>query len=218
MCTQTSRLDLVVRVGPKVDDQLRYTLRSLSRNLPHARIVTAGCKPYWTTCDHIDVPMVAGKYGHAYAVLQAIIETDWLTPSVVIADDDMFLIQPIESLPEYHRGPLADIVPIHHRRTAWQDTLAANPDALCRDLHVPTVVDRARLTTELGAIPYSQRDRIWWRTLHGGGCTKIDDVKVRDRQPIQGDPLWLSTSDHSWRGPAGQWVRQQFPEKCRAET
>jgi hypothetical protein len=200
VCTPTAPLDVVVRVGPRVDDQLRLTIATLTANLPHARILTAGCKPEGSTYEHIDVPHEGGKFGHAYAVLRAILAAEHLTPSVVIADDDMYLMRPLDVLPEYHRGPLADARPTAVRVTGWADTLDAAPDALCRDLHVPTVVDRAELAARLDALPlpYARRCRVWWRTLVGGGCTYSDDVKVREA----GDPVptgdWLSSSDRSW--------------------
>lgn len=218
MCTPTSQLDLVVRVGPKVDDQLRYTLRSLTAHLPHARVITAGYRAPWTTCEHLDVPPVSGKFGHAFAVLQAILDADWLTESVVIADDDMYLMRPLETLPEYHRGPLADITPPRFRLTGWTDTLDAVPDALCRDLHVPTVVDRALLGKQLDALdlPHDRRSRVWWRTLHGGGCTRAEDAKVRDHR-VPAEALWLSSSDQSWKAGVGRHVRAAFGEACGAE-
>jgi hypothetical protein len=193
------------------DDQLRFTIATLTANLPHARLLTAGCRPYWSDLEHIDAPVVAGgKFSHAYAVLRAILAADWLSPSVVIADDDMYLMRPLEVLPEYHRGPLADARPNPVRVSGWQDTLDAAPDALCRDLHVPTLVDRAALAARLDALdlPHDRRSRVWWRTLAGGGCEYLDDVKVRTGLPAD-DALWVSSSDQSWTQGVGDWVRHR---------
>jgi hypothetical protein len=219
MCTPTSSVDLVVRVGPHADDQLRYTLRSLSANLPHARILTAGCRPHWTTCEHIDLPHAGGKFLHAYAVLRAILAADDLTDSVVIADDDMYLMRALGVLPEYHRGPLAEVAPAWHRRQGHGDTLDAAPDALCRDLHVPTLVDRAELAARLDALelPEVRMARVWWRTLAGGGCTQLGDVKVREAGDTVPDADWLSSSDRSWSTLAPR-MRTTFPEACEAEA
>lgn len=210
MCTPTSSVDLVVRCGPRQDDQLRYTIATLTANLPHHRLVTAGARPHWTDCDHIDVPQVGGKFTHAYAVLRAILDAD-LSPSVVIADDDMYLMQPIDQLPEYHRGRLADVQPTALRMNGWRDTLdAVGPDALCRDLHIPTLVNRADLTARLDALdlPHQRKVRVWWRTLAGGGCTYTEDAKVREGVPAD-DALWVSSSDVSWQRGVGAWVRER---------
>lgn len=218
MCTSTEHLDTVVRVGPKSDDQLVHTLASLTANLPHRRILTAGIRPEWATSEHIDVPYVYGKYAHAYAVLRAILAAD-LSESVVIADDDMYLMRPLETLPAYHRGRLGDIEVSPSRRAGLAVTIAAvGPDALCRDLHIPTVVHRAALAAQLDALPAGQAERIWWRTLHGGGCTERDDAKVRDQDEHEWDATWISTSDHSWNGAVGAHVRSVFQAKeqpCR---
>jgi hypothetical protein len=211
MCTPTSQVDVVVRCGPKQDDQLRATIATLTANLPHRRIITAGARPHWSQHEHIDVPQVGGKFGHAYAVLRAILEADHLSESVVIADDDMYLMRPLDTLPDYHRGPLADVQPGPLRMRGWADTLdAAGPDALCRDLHVPTLVHRADLAARLDALdlPMQRRVRVWWRTLVGGGCTYLPDVKVREGLPSD-DALWVSSSDQSWSCGVGAWVRER---------
>ncbi len=211
MCTDTSQVDCVIRLGPRIDEQAKYTIRSLAAHLPAARIVTAGSRPHWSGAEHIDVPQVGGKFGHAYAVLRAILDADDLTDDVVIADDDMYLMRPLETLPEYHRGPLADVTPGPLRMRGWADTMdAVGPDALCRDLHVPTLVRRADLAARLDALdlPMQRRVRVWWRTLVGGGCEYLPDVKAREGLPAD-DALWVSSSDVSWSRGVGAWVRER---------
>lgn len=211
MSTPTCSVDLCVRVGREPTEELRYTIRSLTAHLPHARLVTFGAPVPWLTCEHVDVEQPPSKMAGAYAVLRAILAAD-LTPSVIIADDDMFLMRALDGLPEYHRGPLGEVDP-GKRRPGWADTLALVPDALCRDAHVPTLVDRQSLTAILdGAdLPPDQAVGLWWRTLCGGGDTLVGDAK----RTTEGD--WLSSHAATWNGTLGQKIRAAFAEPCQWE-
>lgn len=212
--------DLVIRVGQPTEE-LRYTVRSLSKNLPHRNLWLAGVEVPWLNLPLIHVPQVPGKYAHAYQVLRAILTSQALTDDVIVADDDMVLLEPLVALPAYHRGPVKDL-PQARRQQGIADTIATvGPDALCRDNHTPSLVSRALLLNQLGAtdLPDERKPGLLWRTLHANGePTYLPDAKVRrEREQPQALP-WISTCPTSWRGIAGELIRAQFSEPSNFET
>lgn len=181
----------------------------------------AGVEVPWLNLPLIHVPQVPGKYAHAYEVLRAILECDALTNEVIISDDDMFLIEPLETLPTYHHGAL-NTLPKGRRSQGIDDTIAlVGEDALCRDNHTPSLVNRARLLAQLDAInlPDERKATLLWRTLHANGDPEfLPDTKVRrEREQLKRGP-WISTCPNSWRGIAGEFIRAQFSEPSKFET
>lgn len=213
--------DLVFRVG-RPCEELRYAIRSLTELVPHRQVWTAGIRTPWLTCQHIDVPREVGqgRYAHAYAVLRAILADDRLTPTVILADDDMFALAPVTTL-SYSRGPLGDVDPGSRRRGHRDTRIATDVSTPCRDLHVPSLVDRARLAAQLDALdlPDERKAEIWWRTLHGGTePTYHPDAKLRSKaDPIPPGATWVSTDGESWRGVAGAYLRGRFSTPSRYE-
>jgi hypothetical protein len=214
--------DLVIRTT-RPCSELRYAVRSLAQNLPHARLWTAGVEIPWLDCPHIDVPLQPGqgRYRHAYAVLRAVLADDRLTSTIILSDDDMFALKPVSEAPSYSRGRLGDVDP-GLRRGAYRTTLSlVGPEAPCRDLHVPSLVDRALLAGQLDALdlPADRKTQLWWRTLHGGPePTFHRDAKIRSKtEPIPPDAEWASTDGEVWRGVAGAALRDLFPVPSRYE-
>lgn len=212
--------DLVIRVGQPTEE-LRYTVRSLAKNLPHRNLWLAGVEVPWLNLPLIRVPQIPGKYTHAYQVLRAILTSQALTDDVIVADDDMVLLEPLETLPAYHRGPLSDL-PKDRREQGIRDTIAiVGQDAPCRDNHTPSLVNRAELLAQLDAIdlPQERKEHLLWRTIHANGePTYLPDAKVR-REHEQPQALpWISTSPNSWRGIAGEFIRAQFGTPSNFET
>lgn len=220
--TGTGTHDLVIRTS-KPTEELRHAIRSLTANIPHRELYTAGAQIPWLNCHHITVPLTGHAFTQAYTILRAILACDDLTPDVIIADADMYALLPMPNLPAHHCGKLADLPP---RSASRARAIAAtikhtSPDVPCRDMHIPTLVNRAQLADQLDALPLAehQRERILWRTLHAGGDpTYHPDAKARTAtEPIPSED-WLSTNPASFAGIAGAYIRQAFPHPTPWET
>jgi len=215
----TSSLDLVIRVGQPTEE-LRYTIRALAKHLPYRNLWTAGTYTPWLTCPHINVPNGGGKYEHAHAVLMAVLDSDQLADDVILADDDMFLLEPLATLPAYYNWTL-DQAPIRGRRQALNDTMRlVGTNAPCREIHAPSVVNRSRLKQQFDDINLSpdRKARLMWRTIHANGTPqRMADTKVRLKNEAPSSSLWVSTHTDSWNGLAGEFIRAQFPEPSRYE-
>jgi hypothetical protein len=214
--------DLVFRVGYP-GEELRYAIRTQHNNIPHHNIITAGVRPTFTTCRHINTPRPPGttKHAHAWAVLWAILTDPHLTEEIILSDDDMYPTRPITTMGSYTTGPISNTHAT--TRTRWQairDTMAiTGPDAPMLDTHTPTIINRTKLANTLTNInlPTHRLHRLLWRTIHGptGPLTTITDAKIRAGRPDWSAP-WISTADHTAQNILPH-LAQLHPTPCPAE-
>lgn len=229
-------------------NELRYSLRSIADNLPHARVWIAGVRPRWCSEEvgHVRAKHdpTADKYTNAAAVLRAAMEADGLSDTVILMHDDMFLTAPLAGeVPLLHRGTGAEFerhlrkyyAPSSYTAAAththrWLERQGVPPqEVLSYSLHVPMPMHRESALESLARLP---RGRYPWqlRTVYGtlariGGEYVTRDCKVhRVTGPAAECPPpfpypYVSTSDRSFiSGTAGAWLRATYALPCRYET
>lgn len=229
-------MDVVYLVRPGNDNpELRYSLRSVWRNLQPDRVWIAGHCPPWVagvrrlTVAQLDPTRY--KRQNAIAILYAVAAAG--PDEFVLFNDDFFVTHPVAGPPPpVHRGPLADFA---------ADRLAAKPDSpysgllartdealraagvrrpLAYETHTPMAMSREQLRVTLGFIetenapPEQLAPRSILGNLHALGGERIGDVKVygAENAPAAAGP-WLSTTDSSFRyHPIGQKIRRAFSD------
>jgi hypothetical protein len=228
-------VDLVYVVRHSEENEaLRYSLRSVARNLPHADVWVAGFAPSWLTGVRVvpTEPATTKWAGSTENLAAALAEPD-APETFVLMNDDFAVIEPVESVPVLHRGPLADVV-LDRRymrggygramRTAL-DMLRAEgiEEPLSYELHAPLpIVAEAMRETLARATHYRQHPALLIalqahkRTLYGNrydvGGEQVADVKVyRATDPLPPGPF-VSTSPQSFNGRAGRALRAMFPD------
>lgn len=206
----------IVREGDS-NDELRFSLRSLA-NLPHARVAVAGYCPSWLSADVLRIPRPqpeATKYHRAKATLAAGLAFPDLSPDVILMNDDFYVCAPVASVPVVHRGPITDVL-VEYRGVSSTYTAGmratrsrlrelGHPNPLSYELHLPLVVNRARLAAILSAPWYTPflQERSLYGNLEGLGGSRVGDVKVeegRRHPPPSVDPAlpFLSSADRSF--------------------
>lgn len=233
-------MDVVYLTKPEeAQPELRYSLRSL-QNLPHDRVWLAGYKPSWVSdaVGHIPTEQVPGeKHPNALLNWRAALESSGVSDPFILANDDHFVMRPVESMPVLNWGPLDHVVAsFASKYTPFWDSMVetrnllwglGHEDSLSYQLHVPLIQRKAEMLDVMTRFP-NTAPGIWLQyvTLAGaiydwGGTTLRDDVKVYD---IWGAPSWmrdtdfLSTTDDSFnRGAAGTYIRNSFPEPSQYE-
>jgi len=221
----------VLRDGP--NPELRYSLRTLA-NLPHGRVWASGGAPIWLapTVDRIAVDQTAGKHRNSGMNLRAAVASDDVSEHFYLFNDDYFILDPVEQVRVYHRGPLAEVLRFyedHHptskytagMRTTLELLLSRGiREPLSYEVHAPLLIVKsdarwvnARLDDLRAKGVYD--GLIHWRTVYGNLCSiggrRIRDVKVYDDASAPIRPL-ASTSDHAFaQGVAGQLIRAEFP-------
>lgn len=224
-------MDLVYTVRHGSNAELRYSLRSVAANLPHDRVWIVGHVEPWLT----DIRPVETRQGGVDKPAQVC--RNWQTfvdrpdcpAEFVIMNDDFFVMQPVDVLPVWHRGPLAEQAAAGPRspyldgldRTARMLRAAGVAEPLSYELHIPMLVDRAGWRV---ALREKHRDpRLAPRSLYANfadlpSAELHADVKVSTRAQKIPDGPFMSTTDFAFQQlPVGQHIRQAFRRSCLYE-
>lgn len=171
------------------NEELRYSIRSVEKNLPHANIWVVGSAPSWYTGKQVRVSQNLSKYRNAIANLEAIVSHPDISEDFILMNDDFFVLEPVEAVQSFHRGYLYDS--IEERK----DIYISNPyidmmentynrlikngikDPLDYELHIPMKMNKNKLKNVI-------RFGFLWRSMYGNmnnvGGIQMDDVKVHN--------------------------------------
>lgn len=222
------------------NEELRYCLRSITENLPHRNIIIAGYLPKWVTgVTHVSVdPEVdPNKYRRVSRNIIAGARHEDVSDWFMLFNDDMFVMERIESLPAIHRGSLTEFIDQTDFRNAPQQReslvvthtaleMAAIKDPLNYDFHAPMMINKHGLIDLLTVIEtMGFKDapiqlRSFYGNMHHIGGQFHEDVKLANPHVFK---YWhdfpiVSTTDESFaHGRAGEEIRAAFPNKCKYE-
>ena len=182
-------MDLVYICRNGDNEELRYSIRSAVKNLPHNKIWVVGGKPDWYTGDYIEVNQGKSKYRNARNNLKAICNAKEISESFILMNDDFYIINKIDSIPYMYAGTLSDKIKQRDdifngntytallRQTLGSLSRKNINIALDYELHVPMIMEKKKL---LKVLSFSGL----WRSVYGNmfevGGIKISDVKVYD--------------------------------------
>lgn len=233
----TGKYDIVyfVKDAP-LNEELRYSLRSVEKNMPHRNVVIYGGKPQGIEPDrYIKTNQTEPtKWERVRSMLIQVCQNDEISEDFWLFNDDFFIMKPFveESAPTYNkhlREHIANLEAKYGGITEWTkllrhlaDTLeAAGKDTLNYAVHKPILINRKKALEVLQKFP----NEPMFRALYGnywniGGINEPDrKVKVVDF-PVEKFRDWktISTEDESFTyGPVGKFIRDSFPEKSRFE-
>lgn len=236
-------MDIVyfVKTDPENDsEELRYSFRSLT-NLPHGRVFVVGEKPDWATnIEFIPIPQTGTKSENVHANLLAAINSEDISDTFVLMNDDFFIMKPMKNMPDYDFGPLKDVINaygqrypevteyIERKKMMYAHLLEAGfKDPRSYELHVPMMIDKLAARRIIA----NAKGRLYqFRTYYGNyaglDSTTIKDVKIF-LDPTHNDPAYtaepesymksqqfLSATGGSFkRGAPGEFIRRAFPVK-----
>lgn len=218
----------VVRPGEK-NEELRYSLRSLS-NVSHGKVWISGYCPKWVTgVGHIKTAVKPGSHVHAKANLRAACEHPEVSESFIYMNDDFFIMQPVDEIPVMHRGPLSEVIHKGNMASAYTRAMAKTraileklgiEEPLMYDLHGPMVVTK---TGMLEALALCSFPMIQERTIYGNlkdiGGEQRRNHKIRRENAGWEKWPFISTNDNTFRTlPVGQYIRDRFPTQSEYEA
>lgn len=215
-------------------DELRYSLRSISKNFPHRHVVFVGGCPKGIRPDLYIEHQQEGnsKWERAASSMKRAFIDDRISDEFFLFNDDFFVLRPIdtENFINYTTGTLErrvlELEGNLHKMSSYTACLNRlkfqlrneGRDTLSFALHLPFLVDRHKAMELVG----SHTDLVMFRSLYANyykePFTFHKDVKVFTPTKLPDFDDYLSTSDESFKnGIVGDYIRNKFPEVCRYE-
>lgn len=229
---ETMDIVIPVRIGD-ANEQLRYALRSLEANLPHRRVVIAGNKPSWVqNVLHVPTRQGRSKYRNSTANLEAACQHPQVSDDFIFANDDFFVMHPLEQVLALHRGPAVAVEQYYESRSygsrylrglrATCDLLVqlGYPDPVSYELHVPMPMNKRQFleVLEVGRhIPVLHKRTLYGNLAELGGERLRDPKLIAKDARARDDWTFVSTMPASWNGAAGAQIRQRFPSRSSYE-
>ena len=224
-------MDLVYICRNDDNEELRYSIRSAVKNLPHDKIWVVGGKPDWYTGNYIKVSQTRSKYVNARNNLKTICASEDISDSFILMNDDFYIINKVAFVPYMYSGTLdakikirEDLFTGNSYITLLRQTLSVlsrrskNP-ILDYELHVPMVMEKKKLSKVL-------KFSGLWRSVYGNmfevGGNQIKDVKVYNKTDkfyttsydinnLEYD--YLSSNDNSFEIIKDMLLKKMFPDK-----
>ena len=215
----------IVREGDD-NEELRYSLRSLAKHLPHASVTIAGYKPSWVTgVTYLRVPALERtKNANIRANVRAVCAR---IPNWVLMQDDIFIMRPIDAVPAMRHKRCADVLRSLSKRdgpSAYAKSIGhageiivrdlGIPDPYCYDaIHVPQHIDSEAMVRACDMADKTGCGRIL--TFHGNIVNRPAERVPNAKSPEgwQGR-TFISTNDQRWANghPTVDAIRDTFKE------
>lgn len=234
-----SVMDIVYICREGDNEELRYSIRSVVKNMPHANIWVVGGKPSWYKGNHIPVRQFKTKLANARLNMDTIIASKEISDDFVLMNDDFFVMQKIDTVEYYYSGPLVDKLnhfKNKHPHSIYTRLLTRSlktmkqhgiPNPLDYTLHVPMVMNKKKLAEIL---PLGISWRIAYGNIHKVGGIQVEatgsptkDVKIYvendELTDVSGNPLsqtYLSTDDPAF-ARMQSFFEDAFPERSPYE-
>ena len=180
-------MDLVYICKNGENEELRYSIRSAVKNLKFDNLWVVGGKPGWYAGNHLEVAQNKSKYTNARNNLRAICNSQEISESFILMNDDFYIMNKVNNVPYMHGGLLDNKIKQYKsltgdtryvlmlKKTFLSLSLITNKDVLDYELHVPMVMEKEKLL-KIIELPDLWRSR--YGNTFGVGGIEMDDVKV----------------------------------------
>jgi hypothetical protein len=212
------------------NEELRYSIRSVIKYFPNAKIWVVGEPPEWYDGDYIKIKQDGSKYANAFKNMRSIISSSKIPEEFVMMNDDFYIIKDPKAIEYFYEGTLQEkhdnYFDAYQNSTYTSkigDTLFklkklgySNP--LSYELHVPFPVEKWKLARAI------KHDGLLWRSIYGNmfdvGGTLMNDVKVYSTSKMNfkknnsdNDSCYMSTDDTSFLSVYATKLSKMFPKK-----
>ena len=218
------------------NEELRYSIRSVVQSFPDSKIWVVGGKPPWYSGNYIEVSQNLSKYRNAIENLKALCNSENISDKFVLMNDDFYIIKNIDSIKDYHGGPLLEKINLYQKLNSnsnYTRKLAATykkikslgiENPLDYELHIPMVMEKEKLKQTL-----EHNYQFLWRSIYGNvfnvGGEQMEDVKVYVKGPLvlksynlkKDDHIYLSSADTSFDILFNNILKKQFTQKTKYE-
>jgi len=219
-----------------INEELRYSIRSIVDSFPDSNIWVVGGRPDWYVGKHTQTNQNDHKYKNAIENLHAICDSKEISDTFILMNDDFYIVKKIDNILNYHGGPLLEKINKYQKinpNSNYTRKLAATykkikslgiDDPLDYELHVPMIMEKDKLKHVL-----SYGDNFLWRSIYGNlfGVVgeQMEDVKVYVKGPLvlksynlnKENHTYLSSADSSFDIILKTILKDKFNKKTKHE-
>ena len=212
------------------NEELRYSLRSIEKNMPKGRVWLVGKRPIWYTGDLIYVEDTGKKFDNIRNCIKIASEHPEISDDFVLMNDDFFVLKTIASVSNFHGGLLSDkikrykesnMAPLYIRLlelTHKQLVMSGIKDPIDYDIHVPMVMNKHKLKESL-SVAYFPRSS--YGNVYKIGGEQIKDVKLYntgERIKLNKNLYFVSVDDRSFVELKNIILEAEFPMPSSLEN
>ena len=218
-----------------VNEELRYSLRSVEANFPHSKLVFYGGCPNGMLPDlyHGVVQHGATKWERVTAMIRMACNDDAISDDFWLFNDDFFVMKRTkEPDPQYNGDLYRHIVQIENRHSmttsAYSKKLRETVIQLERKgygtlnyaVHVPILINKQKAIDTLNEFSGYPMFRSLYGNMHKIGGRNEEDVKVnKPFDSFDKNSKFLSTNDVTFStGLVGSYIREKFKDPCKWEV
>lgn len=229
-------MDFVYICKEGINEELKYSIRSVVESFPDSNIWVVGGKPDWYVGNYIKVEQRESKYKNAVENLKTISASDQISESFVLMNDDFYIIKKIDKIENFHGGYLLNKINLYQKlngNSQYTRKLSGTykklkslgfENPLDYELHVPMIMEKTKLKIVLELI-----DQFLWRSIYGNkfnvGGTEMQDVKVYNSGPLVlksynlniDNHTYLSSADSSFNNIFNKILKDKFNKKTKFE-
>lgn len=228
---ETKKLDIVYFIKDGIhNEEFRYSLRSVCKNMPYARVwVFGGCPKNIVPDVRIRVEQEGKtKWDRVHSMFKLACENKELSDNFILFNDDFFVMKPVEKIEPIHRGLLEDHVKVlgkgpYATMLSGIDKELKNrgETSYSYELHTPFVFNKKKLLKLLNDNPNLRCTRTMYGNLYKIGGERASDVKIFSSKPAfdYKDTDFLSTDDSVIKpnNDAWRYIMKQFVMPCKYE-
>lgn len=231
MNMNTSKLDVVYFVKDgRFNEELRYSIRSVCKNMPYNRIwVFGGCPKSIVPDVRVRVEQAGRtKWDRVHAMFKMAAENKEITNDFILMNDDFFVMKPVDKIETIYRATLDKHVEIlgngQYRRMLDginKELKKRGETNLSYELHTPFVYNKKKLLKLLNDNPKLRCTRTMYGNIYKIGGKKTNDVKIFSSKPgfdykgstfLSTDDTVINQNNDAWR-----YIMKQFPTQCKYE-
>jgi len=226
-------VDIVYICREGDNEELRYSIRSAIKNLPHDNLWVVGGKPDWYKGPHIPTVQNKSYFLNAKGNIRKILQSDEISDSFILMNDDFFVMNPVKDLKYMYSGLLSDKIQTRERHNPgdlytrmliktyselYQRSRIKQP--LDYELHVPMIFEKEKLSSVIGS-------QGLWRSMYGNiyavGGEQFTDVKMYNKDHVLSKNIislesdYLSTEDKVFNDHL-DWFNSKFSKPSKFEN
>lgn len=234
--TNEKKPDLVYILGTGShwrNNEIRYSLRSVQKYLPHGKVFIIGYKPKWArNVIHIPCPdPYRNKLQNSIFKTKKAAWNPEISDRFVIMNDDFFFLRPTKKVKVYYRGTMDDSIREHPTQRGYYFSAMTRTRAMLRGrgfmnpkdyaVHFPMILEKKKVRRLISQFPFDDEGYLF-RTVYAnvyglGGYprtdTKIKKVEELRKRKITRGPDLISTTDGIVLDPKFQkWIHKRLPE------